>query len=70
MPLDIIFMTLQIPILHHQSPSNFRKESLDSFPGSLSYSRSVGTGRREPWERGWGKTLGARWLLAQATTTT
>ena len=25
-----------------------------SFPGSLSYpSRSVGTGRREPWERGW-----------------
>ena len=24
-----------------------------SFPGSLSYpSRSVGTGRREPWERG------------------
>ena len=26
-----------------------------SFPGSLFYplSRSVGTGRREPWERGW-----------------
>ena len=62
MPLSyIIFMTLQIPILHHQAPSNFRKENLDSFPGSLSYSRSVGTtGRREPLERGWGKALGAK----------
>ena len=70
MPMDIIFMTLQIPILHHQAPSNFRKESLDSFPGSLSYSRSVRTGRREPWERGRGKALEARWLLAQATTST
>ena len=70
MPLDIIFVTLQIPILHHRALSNFRKKNLDSFPDSLSYSRSVGTGRREPWERGWGKALGVSWLLAQATTTT
>ena len=31
------------------------RHSPTSFLGSLSYplSRSVGTGRREPWERGW-----------------
>ena len=59
MPLDIIFVTLQIPILHHRALSNFRKKNLDSFPGSHSYSRSVGTGRREPWERGWGSEAGS-----------
>ena len=26
-------------------------------PGSLSLSRSVGTGRKEPWERGWRRQL-------------
>ena len=32
MPLDIIFMTLQIPIRHHQAPSNFRRENLVLVP--------------------------------------
>ena len=59
MPLDIIFVTLQIPILHHRALSNFRKKNLDSFPGSLSYSRSVGTGRRETLGKRLGKSPGS-----------
>ena len=33
------------------------KGGITSFPGSFSYSCSVGTGRREPRERGWGQHI-------------
>ena len=46
-------LKLPLPFLSNACHAGY---SATSFPGSLSYpslSRSVETGRREPWERGW-----------------
>ena len=62
------YFSFSFPVKGIRSPRHLACEQAllsTSFPGSLSYpslslSRSVGTGRREPWERGWLSYLGKR----------